>query len=172
MKITVIGNGLSRRPIPLEKIKGTTIGCNEIFEVFTPDYICMVDHRMMKVLHESDYSNPVYYREFSLRKQGLKPKDNWQSPPFLQHNSSGNAALGLAISLRATQIDLLGFDCGPGRLLRLDYMPDASFDLWEKNLIWQSRKHKGIRRIVGEESRHIPEVPSISVEDYIKELDI
>jgi len=171
MKVTVIGNGLSRSKIPLEKINGITIGCNEIFEVFTPDYLCIVDYRMMKIVHESDYLNPVYYREISLRQEGLKPKDNWYSPSFLQHNSSGNAALALAISLKASQIDLLGFDCGPGRVLRLDYKPNASFHLWEKNLILQSKNHKGIRRVISKESKYIPEVPSIPVEDYIKELD-
>lgn len=172
MKVTVIGNGPSRKSIPLDKIKGVTIGCNEIFEVFTPDYICIVDYRMMKILYDSNYTNPVYYRERSLKGEGLTPKYNWHTPDFMQHNSSGNAALLLAISMGATQIDLLGFDCTPGRLLRLDYVPDASFHLWVRNLKFQAKKHKGIRRVIGPESLAIPEIPSVSVEDYIKALDI
>lgn len=171
MLITVIGNGLSRAPIPLDKIKGITIGCNEIFEVFTPNYICIVDYRMMKTLYYSDYKNPVYYRRKSLEGEGLKPKDNWYSPDFMQHHSSGNAALDLAISMKPTQIDLLGFDCTPGRLLRLDYTRGASYNLWTKNLINQSKKHN-IRRVIGINSKVIPEVPSITVDQYLKELDI
>jgi len=170
MRITVIGNGPSRSPIPLDKIEGITIGCNEIFEEFTPDFICIVDYRMMKPLYYSDYSNPVFYRKKSLEGEGLQPKSNWYSPIFMQHHSSGNAALALAISLKATQIDLLGFDCTPGRLLRLDYTRGASYDLWIKHLIYQSGRHN-IRRVVGVNSRSIPEVPSITVEQYIKELD-
>ena len=55
-------DGPSRASIPLEKISGITIGCNEIFEEFTPDYLCAVDYRMMKLLYNSTYTNPVYYR--------------------------------------------------------------------------------------------------------------
>ena len=171
MKITVIGNGVSRAPIPLDKISGITIGCNEIFEEFTPDYICVVDQRVMKSLYDSNYINPVYYRHKALRGDVDTPKNNWHSPDFLQYNNSGNAALELAIHLGATEIDLLGFDCGPGRLLRLSYMKDAQFDFWAKYLIFKSTQHKGIRRIIGQESTPIPDVPSISVEDYIKSLD-
>ena len=34
MKVTVIGNGISRTPIPLHKIPGVTVGCNEVYKEF------------------------------------------------------------------------------------------------------------------------------------------
>ena len=170
MKVTVIGNGPSRASIPLEKISGITIGCNEIFEVFTPDYLCAVDYRMMKLLYNSTYTNPVYYRAKSLEVEGLKPKENWLSPSFMQHHSSGNAAISLAVSLNPTQIDLLGFDCNLGRVLRLSHVPTASIHLWVRNLINMSKKYPYIRRVVDETCLQIPEVPSITVEQYLKEF--
>lgn len=173
MKVTVIGNGPSREPIPLDKISGITIGCNEIYQTFNPDYICAVDERAVKDLFHSDYTGVVYYN-ISLRGR-VPVKSNWVCADFLKVHSSGNGAIVLANKhLKATSIDLLGFDVGPGRLLdKFEYKKDASFHLWEKNICFLAKRYKHItwRRVIDKNSRHIPEMSYITVEEYIKELD-
>jgi|688.fasta_scaffold1295002_1 hypothetical protein len=170
MKVTVIGNGVSRTPIPLDKISGILIGCNELYLEYCPHYLCAVDIKMLKEIHNSEYPGIVYYRHLSLVETGLKPKKNWHSPEFMQNNSSGNAAIGLAISLGATQIDLLGFDCQQGRVYG-PHVPPSNWSLWINNLIYLSKKYP-IRRVIGVNSLDIPEIPNeISVENFLKELD-
>jgi len=169
MKITVIGNGISRKPIPIGKITGMKIGCNEIYEEMVLDYICAVDYEMLKQLHSSDYEGPVCYRFKSLANQGLKPKKDWFAPDFMNHHSSGNAAIELAAALDASQIDLLGFDCKLGRVYG-EQTPPSSWGRWIKSLIFLSKRYN-IRRVVGENSLEIPEIKNtIDVSDYIKEL--
>lgn len=169
MKITVIGNGISRRPIPLDKIQGMKIGCNEIYKEMPLDYLCAVDFAMLKELHESDYEGPVCYRFKSLNEQGLKPKKDWFAPSFMDNHSSGNAAIELAVALDATQIDLLGFDCQLGRIYG-EQQPPSSWKRWIDVLIILSERYP-IRRVVGENSLAIPEIKNtISVQDYINEL--
>jgi hypothetical protein len=43
----VIGNGVSRQTIDLEKLKkyGTIYGCNAIYRNFNPDYLVAVDYK-------------------------------------------------------------------------------------------------------------------------------
>jgi hypothetical protein len=173
MKVTVIGNGPSRGPIPLEKIPTITIGCNDIFETFYPDALCIVDHRMMEMVYDSGYPNPVYHR-FRKKNENTKTRSNWYTPGHIQHHSSGNGAISIAVNeYKATEIDLLGFDIGPGRVGRLEYFPDASFNLWGKYICWLMKYQTDIkwRRVVDRKSKVIPEMPTISVEEYIKELD-
>lgn len=169
MKITVIGNGISRKPIPIDKIPGKKIGCNEIYEEMVLDYICAVDYEMLEKLHSSDYPGSVCYRLKSLTGQGLKPKKDWFAPKFMDHHSSGNAAIELAAALDASHIDVLGFDCKLGRVYG-EQTPPSSWDRWVKSLIYLSKKYN-IRRVVGENSLNIPEIEhTIHVDDYIKEI--
>jgi len=170
MKITVIGNGISRRHVPLDKIKGITIGCNEIYRGFSPDYLMAVDEPILKEIHESNYSGTVVYRQNGLRSQGLLPKEHWHHPKYMNHHSSGNAGLVLATTLATEPIDLLGFDCQLGRVYS-EHTPPSSWQLWINFLLVTSSKFP-LRRVTGENSLEIPEVPSISVEDYIKELEV
>ena len=170
MKVTVIGNGISRIPIPLNKIPGVTVGCNEVYKEMTPNYLCAVDFVLLYELHESNYKGPVCFRFKSLNLQGLKPKRDWFCPNFMDHNSSGHAAIELAAGLDATEIDILGFDCQVGRVYG-EHTPPSSFQRWVDTLIHQADKYP-IRRIVGENSLDIPEIKNtISVQDYINELE-
>lgn len=173
MKVTVIGNGVSRTPIPLDKIPGIKIGCNDIYREYCVDYLCAVDYAMLKEIHESGYDGKVYYRHFSLKRQGLEPKANWHSPYFMQNNSSGHGGIELAASLEASQIDLLGFDCIVGRVYGTEsatYTPPSNMMIWINSLIYMAKVYP-IRRVIGENSLDIPEIPSITVENYLKELD-
>jgi hypothetical protein len=171
MKVTVIGNGISRSPIPLYKIPGLTIGCNELYRSFDPKYICAVDFAILKELHESTYAGAVCYRFKSLHEQGLKPKKNWFAPEFMDNHSSGNAAIELAVALDATQIDILGFDCQLGRIYG-EHKPPSDWSKWIQSLIRMSKKYP-IRRVVGMNSLIIPEIENtITVDDYIKEITL
>jgi len=181
MKFTIIGNGASRAPIPLDKLKGTLVGSNHIYHYFKPDYLTIVDYDMVKEVLESDYDGPVYYRYLSLKRQNLKAKYSWYSPPYMQYNCSGIAAIHLAADKGATEIDLLGFDCIRGRVP--GYGPhrsngkikDPSFNLWREvlnNISKIEYDYIKFRRVVDEKCYPIPNIPTISVEDYIKSLDI
>jgi hypothetical protein len=91
----------------------------------------------------------------------------------MQNNSSGHGGIELAASLKASQIDLLGFDCIVGRVYGTDlktYRPPSNIMLWINALIHMAKVYP-IRRVVGENSLDIPEIPSITVENYLKELD-
>lgn len=179
MKVTVIGNGASRAPIPINKIPGITIGSNQIYKHFQPDYLTAVDPDMIKEIWESDYAGPVYYRHQSLARHKLAAKPFWYTPNYMQHNCSGIGGIHLALDIKATEIDLLGFDCKEGRIAEYGpHQPNGkyqlpSFDLWVNGLL-QLNKFSGakLRRVVGPESLDIPDIPSITVEQYIKELDI
>lgn len=170
MKITVIGNGASRAPIPLDKISGITIGCNEVHRDFTPDYLCIIDHGITQRMYDSDYSAPIYYRHMTLKRLGLEPKENWHSPDFMNGQNTGNAAILLAKSLGATDIDLLGFDGVVGSKLYMDTaQPNDKFDMWNEQLLWVC-EGVNVRRVVYDKSAEMP-FPTITVENYIEELN-
>lgn len=169
MIVTVIGNGVSRAPIPLDKIKGITIGCNAVYRDFTPDYLCVVDHAITKEIHESNYSGVVYYRHMTLKRLGLNPKTNWHTPAFLNGENTGNAAILLADDLGATQIDLLGFDGVSQKLYPDTAQNKDMFYLWNERLMYLSSK-LNLRRVV-DETCAVMDIPSITVTKYLQELD-
>jgi hypothetical protein len=106
----VLGNGTSRKPINLEKLKGkgTIYGCNALYREFTPDYLVAVDTKMILELnkHKAQYEVPVWtnpnkaFRKF----QGFNyfnPSKGW---------SSGPTALWMASEHGADEVYILGFD--------------------------------------------------------------
>ena len=44
----VLGNGLSRKPIPFDPLKkiGKVYACNAVYRQYTPDYLVAVDAKM------------------------------------------------------------------------------------------------------------------------------
>lgn len=170
MKVTVIGNGVSRAPIPLDKIQGITIGCNAVYRDFNPTYLCVVDHAITKEIYESSYPGTVYYRHMTLRRLNLAPKINWHTPHFMNGENTGNAAILLAKDLGATEIDLLGFDGVSQKMYSDTAQPNDRFDVWNKRLMYICQKLK-VNRVV-DDTCAITEIPSISVKEYIKSLDI
>ena len=187
MIVTIIGNGLSRESIPLDKITSSIkIGCNEIWKEGCVDYLCLGELDQFKDLLQSDYAGKVYYRYRPMKQSGLEPKENWYSPDFMQTApSSGHAGIELAATLNPTRIDLLGFDCTLDRVYelspgssRLSWSPEENAagamrvrDLWISTLQYAAKSYP-IRRIVDEHSTDIPEIPSITVKEYLKELDL
>lgn len=167
MKVTVIGNGVSRAPIPLDKIKGITIGCNAVYRDFTPTYLCVVDHAITKEIYESEYAGVVYYRHMTLKRLRLTPKPNWHTPSFMNGENTGNAAILLAKDLGAEHIDLIGFDGLPQKLYPDTAQKIDMFDMWNDRLYYIC-SDISVRRVV-DNTCAIMNLPTISVEDYISE---
>jgi hypothetical protein len=106
----VLGNGISRKGIDLEKLHefGTIYGCNALYRHFEPDYLIAVDVKMVNEICKSRYqlthevwTNPN--RSFS-KLHGLNyfhPSKGW---------SSGPTALWLASQHEYETIYILGFD--------------------------------------------------------------
>ena len=53
----VIGNGISRRHIPLEPLRkfGTIYACNAVYRDFKPDYLIAVDTKMVNEIVQYRY---------------------------------------------------------------------------------------------------------------------
>ena len=112
----VIGNGESRKDVPINKLKGTKVGCNAIIRDYIVDHLICVDQRMVDEVLK--YNTKIYtradwiskYSNFEnvttvpkLIKQGT---ERWDEP--FQWGSGPYAVL-LAAGL-AKEVKLLGFD--------------------------------------------------------------
>jgi len=169
MKVTVIGNGVSRAPIPLHQIRGLTVGCNAVYRDYTPNYLCVVDHAITKEIHESDYQGVVYYRHMTLRRLNLRQKINWYTPHFMNSDNTGNSSILLAKDLGAEEIDLIGFDGVEQKLYPDTMQPNDKFAMWNERLMYVC-KDVAVRRVVDSTCAAM-NISSISVDDYIKELN-
>jgi hypothetical protein len=67
--IFCIGNGQSREPVDLIKLKsqGKIYGCNGLYRDFTPDVLCSVDGQMMHEIYHSGYGdkNELWLRDWN-----------------------------------------------------------------------------------------------------------
>ena len=105
-----LGNGLSRKPIPLEPLKqhGKIYACNAVYRTFTPDYLVAVDAKMVNEICTAgaQLKMPVWTNPNRAYKKykGLnffEPSLGW---------SSGPTALWLASKHMHQTYFLLGFD--------------------------------------------------------------
>lgn len=106
----VLGNGLSRKPVPLEPLKqhGKVYACNAVYRTFTPDYLVAVDAKMVNeiCMAGAQLKMPVWTNPNRAYKKykGLnffEPSLGW---------SSGPTALWLASKHMHQLVYLLGFD--------------------------------------------------------------
>lgn len=171
MKITVIGNGVSRTPIPLNKITGITIGCNAIYRDYSPTYLTVVDYDMLKEIYDSGYEGTVYYRFQTLKRLNLPEKDNWFTSYFMNGENAGNAGILMAKDLGATSIDLMGFDGVSQKLYSDTSQANDKFDFWNERMKYLCSDIP-TRRIIDDTCAVVQGIDHISVNDYIKELDI
>lgn len=106
----VLGNGTSRRDIPLEPLKdyGKIYACNAVYRSFDPDYLVAVDAKMIHEIcgNNYQYKVPVWTNENRAFKKFKKL--NYFSPPLGW--SSGPTALHLASKHAHNTIYILGFD--------------------------------------------------------------
>jgi hypothetical protein len=106
----VIGNGISRKDIDLDLLrgKGITYGCNALYRDFTPDVLVAFDLLISKEICGTKYAlkNTLYTTNPRTGSGALDLKDELRS-------SAGITALHLAsISGKHDTIYLLGFDLG------------------------------------------------------------
>ena len=108
----VIGNGDSRKDIPLDKIYQEKIGCNAIFRDHYVQHLVCCDKRMVKQAlphHDTIYTRQRWNKELgvlplpNLIKEGTQRMDD----PF--HWGSGPYAILLGATLDS-KINLIGFD--------------------------------------------------------------
>lgn len=107
----VIGNGISRRDIPLDNLKrfGKTYGCNALYRDFIPDVLVATDKPISTYIQETGYSRE--HRFYTRRPiDGLGA---WKLPKEYYGYSSGPNAVGLAASEHHNAIYMIGFDMGP-----------------------------------------------------------
>ena len=106
----VLGNGLSRKPIPLEPLQqfGKVYACNAVYRTYTPNYLVAVDAKMINEICTAgaQLKMPVWTNPNRAYKKykGLnffEPSMGW---------SSGPTALWLASKHMHQLIFLLGFD--------------------------------------------------------------
>jgi len=68
-RVFCIGNGQSRSPIDLLKLKphGKIYGCNALYREFTPDVLTAVDHGIMHEIYHSGYcdNNETWFRDWT-----------------------------------------------------------------------------------------------------------
>lgn len=106
----VLGNGVSRRPVPVERLRylGTVYGCNALYREFTPDVLVATDRPISEAIQASGYAarNRFYTR---------KPVANTGAqrvPQDYYGYSSGPIAIAIAAQDGFKRIYLLGFDLG------------------------------------------------------------
>ena len=105
----IIGNGLSRKNIDLNclKGKGTIVGCNALYREFSPDYLTWIDGSMAEEIKNS-YTGTVVGQK---NVKGGKCKHILYRPKFRTNaRSSGGLASDFAISLGCKEIYWFGFD--------------------------------------------------------------
>ena len=110
MAAYIAGNGVSRRPICLMKVKrkGKLYGCNSIYTQVIPDVLVATDDGPAEEIQNSGYSlgHEFYTRKPFSNKGARKlklPYANW---------SSGPNAVQLAIDHGHNELYLFGFDFG------------------------------------------------------------
>ena len=106
----VLGNGVSRKPIDLEKLnqKGKIYACNAVYRTFNPDYLVAVDVKMILEINKAGYqhknevwTNPNKSYQNIKNLNFFNPSKGW---------SSGPTALWLAAQHGYETIYILGFD--------------------------------------------------------------
>ena len=110
MAAYVAGNGMSRKVIPLDKVKskGVLYGCNAIYKEITPDVLVATDPGPAHAIQMMGYAREhVFYTR--------KPYSNYGAKKLKELYagwSSGPNAIQLAILDGHTEIYLFGFDFG------------------------------------------------------------
>ena len=106
----VLGNGTSRKHIPLEPLKkhGKVYGCNALYREFAPDHLVAVDTKMIIEISEARYqlqynvwSNANKLTQKTAGIKLMEPNKGW---------SSGPTAMLLASQHGYRTIYVLGFD--------------------------------------------------------------
>lgn len=102
----VIGNGVSRKGIKLDRITAPTFGCNRIVDEFFPTYVVAIDPPMIDFLRSSAYP----------QHRILTPPESLRYEPSQLHNgatvrsNAGCNAILEALFRGFNHISVIGFD--------------------------------------------------------------
>ena len=125
MRCVIIGNGPSRKLLPLDQIPYTTFGCNQIYHDFQPDYLLAQDREVLHQMREDRMTEPVWVAQESYRRYHedtyTKCHDMREIRfPYYRMNSwfTGEQAIVLAAQKGFTHMDLIAFDGGPVSMYR------------------------------------------------------
>lgn len=153
----IIGNGVSRLSIDLNRLNGITYGCNAIYREFYPDFLVSVDKAMIEEILESDYPKErlIVRSHPGLDIPEIK-KLKWRD------SCSGISALRLALEKNYEKIVLIGFDLhglngkvnnvyASTRNYREAGRAEVGYNYWINQLEQYATKGK-VERILGKES--------------------
>ena len=106
----VLGNGISRKPIPLPSLKkhGTIYACNAVYREFEPDFLIAVDTKMILEIARNQWQNNGRVWTNYNRVYEKIPNLNFFEPA--KGWSSGPTALDMASRHGHKDIFILGFD--------------------------------------------------------------
>jgi len=169
----VLGNGISRRGIPLNNLKenGTLYGCNALYRDFTPDVLVATDKPIATFIQESGYSaNNKFYTRRPLHDSGAKDIPR----PYFGF-SSGPVATALAALDNHTRIYMIGFDMGPSpsnqfnnvysnsEFYKRSDSPPTYTGNWVKQItqICNEFKHAEFIRVCGPTTARLPDLEKI-----------
>lgn len=157
----IIGNGVSRKSIDLERLNGITYGCNAIYRDFTPDYLVAVDPAMIEEILNSTYPKErLIIRSHPTIDAPEVRKLKWRD------SCSGISALRLALEEDYEKVVLIGFDlhgigAGSERLVnniyadtenyRSSQKSEVRYQKWINQLKLYATEGK-VERIIGKES--------------------
>ena len=137
-KCYVIGNGLSRKNLDLEKVTrfhsnskmpktSFVIGCNYIYKDFIPDLIVAQDTKVLLQMVKDDLDIPVVAPLLKYnwaRNNGQKDLRKFFCLRFPTYNmtrwNSGDIAIYMAALLGFKRIETIGFDGGASSIYRKD----------------------------------------------------
>lgn len=180
----VLGNGVSRRGIPLNNLKenGKLYGCNALFRDFTPDVLVATDKPIATLIQESGYSAAnTFYTRRPLPDSGAKliPK------PYFGF-SSGPVATALAAMDNHDRIYMIGFDMGPSpsnqfnnvyansEFYKRSDSPPTYTGNWVKQIAQICKDFKGVEfiRVCGTTTARLPDLEKINNLSHLTINDI
>ena len=110
----VLGNGLSRKPIPFDPLKkiGKVYACNAVYRQYTPDYLVAVDAKMINEICQEGaqlrmpvWTNPNHaYKKFK-KLNFFEPSLGWSSghQRFINVSTWGMVKVTQPLGLQRTQ---------------------------------------------------------------------
>lgn len=186
----VLGNGISRQGIDLDKARNTgpIYGCNALYRDYTPDCLIATDTPIAEAIQHSGYAQK---NRFHTRNPlpGLGAK---RVPQKYHGYSSGPLAVGIAAHDKHNVIYLLGFDLGPTLDNRFNniyastefYKSAAAVPTYTRNWVNQIIEiskdfpHTQFTRIMGKTTAHVEEfknshnIHAMNMEEFLKRLTI
>jgi len=191
MTAFVIGNGESRKNIPVDDLKkhGMVIGCNAIYRDFNPHFVVTADPDIALEISKSKYidRNKVYtsYRDIS------KLHDNFILETRRKRFCAGIKACMVAIEYGQKELYLLGNDLGSTNGLinncykntpcyKKNWEDDKSHEIHIPQYISLIRNNGNIKfiRAMGKQSQQIPEFTKlknyneINIADFISNFEL